>query len=168
MTIQLLRVEIEYFHPGDEISGAGNVMLYTKSIHSDAGTGIWVSKTETSNDSVIVENDRITFVQDCAYVRLKGIGLESNGLNSGALDFRLSMQPVFDVLGQTLFELVEVGEDVTVPRENGRNVTFIAVVLLANDSCEFVGVLDMAPEALANAIVPTIREGSDDKNLDGE
>jgi hypothetical protein len=120
MSIQLLRCEIEYFHPGEEITGAGNVMLYTKPIHAGAGTGIWVSKTETSNDSVIVGRDKITFVKECAFVRLKGIGLESDGLNCGALDFRLSIEPVFNVLGQTLFELVMVGEDVTMPGEKGR------------------------------------------------
>jgi hypothetical protein len=168
MTIQLVRVEIEYFHPGEEITGAGNVMLYTKSLQAGAGTGIWVSKTEASNDSVIVKGDKITFVQDCAYVRLKGIGLESNGLNSGDLDFRLSFEPVIDVLGQTLFELVVVGEDVTMPGEKGRKVTFIAVVFLTKDSCDFLGVLDLEPETLGNAIIPTIREGTHATQSDRE
>jgi hypothetical protein len=166
MSIQLLRVEAEYYHPGEEIKGAGSVALYTKPIKVGAGTGIWVAKTPTSNDSVIVQRDKITFVQDCAFLRLKAIGLESDGLNSGDLDFRLSIEPVQQVLGNILFALVHVGEEVTTLNPRRRQITFIAVVDLTKNECTFLGVLDLDPEKLSKAIIKTKWEGSYAKKHD--
>jgi hypothetical protein len=166
MSIQLLRCELEYYRPGEEIKGARNVTLYTRPIKVGAGTGIWVAKTPTPNDSIFVERDRITFVEECAFLRLKAIGLENDGVNSGDLDFRLSIEPVIKILGNMLFELVHAGEEVCMLNEKGRQITFIAVVDLTKNGCTFLGVLDLDLETLSKAMIKTKWEGSYAKKLD--
>jgi hypothetical protein len=154
VSTQLLRCEIEIYHPGEEINGAGNVTLYTKPIQVGAGIGLWVSKSDPSVNSVIVGRDKITFNHVCAFLRVKALGLETDGINSGDLDFQFTIKPAQEVLGQALYEIVAVGEQVTEMSTKNRKISFIAVIEHSSLGCKFMGVLDMDISSLSNAMTP--------------
>jgi hypothetical protein len=154
LSIQLLRVECEYYRPGDEIHGAGNVTLYTKPIAVGAGIGIWVARTDPQVTSVIVGRDKIAFTHVCAFLRIKALGLETDGINSGDLDFQFTVEPAQKVLGQALYEIVAVGEQVTEMNAKDRKISFIAVVEHTSEGCKFLGVLDMDINSLKAVMTP--------------
>jgi hypothetical protein len=112
---EIVRVEIQLFRRGLVLKGSSNLKRYNMPKRDELWWPIDISKS-----LVVVKTapDEVRFEQDSALIRVTPISTVADGLFNGDIDFRLTLETVYDVFGKSLERFVKQAWEMFITNEH--------------------------------------------------
>jgi hypothetical protein len=103
MGYEIARIEIQCFRNGTTIRGISQIKRYNAPERGE----VWFPVNGSKGIAITpISPNQLRFDQDCVYIRVTPISNVADGIFTSDIDFRLSLENVYDVFGKSLERFV--------------------------------------------------------------